>query len=101
MAGRCLGELVRKMGDRVLRIILPTLRKSMSSYETGWPASSNRDINLQMIQEFPIEAFDDRLRHDPFVDLSHVPSFRSSVLRSTYRLLSIRDAAMMDKTKLS
>ena len=29
MAGRCLGELVRKMGDRVLQQIIPILVKGM------------------------------------------------------------------------
>ena len=31
MASRCLGELVRKMGDRVLRVIVPILRTDMGS----------------------------------------------------------------------
>ena len=29
MAGRCLGELVRKMGDRVLQQIIPILQQGM------------------------------------------------------------------------
>ena len=33
MAGRCLGELVRKMGDRVLVHIIPILQAGMASPE--------------------------------------------------------------------
>ncbi len=33
MAGRCLGELVRKMGDRVLQQIIPILVKGMQDPE--------------------------------------------------------------------
>ena len=33
MAGRCLGELVRKMGDRVLAHIIPILQAGMSADE--------------------------------------------------------------------
>lgn len=31
MAGRCLGELVRKMGDRVLGHIIPILQQGMAA----------------------------------------------------------------------
>ncbi|PRW50843.1 Translational activator GCN1 isoform A [Chlorella sorokiniana] len=37
MAGRCLGELVRKMGDRILSQIIPILREGMAS-----PAATTR-----------------------------------------------------------
>ena len=33
MAGRCLGELVRKMGDRVLQQIIPILVRGMQDSE--------------------------------------------------------------------
>lgn len=35
MAGRCLGELVRKMGDRILAQIVPILKEGMSAEEAS------------------------------------------------------------------
>lgn len=35
MAGRCLGELVRKMGDRVLQQIIPILVRGMQDPEAS------------------------------------------------------------------
>jgi hypothetical protein len=35
MAGRCLGELVRKMGDRILSQIVPILKQGMSAAEAS------------------------------------------------------------------
>ena len=42
MAGRCLGELVRKMGERVLTHIIPILQKGMSSDD-----AATRQASLQ------------------------------------------------------
>jgi hypothetical protein len=39
MAGRCLGELVRKMGDRILAQIVPILKEGMDS-----PLATTRQV---------------------------------------------------------
>lgn len=43
MAGRCLGELVRKMGERVLTHIIPILQKGMSSEDAATRQASAQD----------------------------------------------------------
>ncbi len=43
MAGRCLGELVRKMGDRVLTHIIPILQKGMASVDAATRQASAQD----------------------------------------------------------
>ncbi len=47
MAGRCLGELVRKMGERVLTHIIPILQKGMSSDDaaTRQASASTKSTN--------------------------------------------------------
>ena len=42
MAGRCLGELVRKMGDRILAQIIPILRDGMAS-----PHATTRQVSAR------------------------------------------------------
>lgn len=45
MAGRCLGELVRKMGDRILAQIVPILKQGMTAEE-----ASTRQASLGKIR---------------------------------------------------
>ena len=49
MAGRCLGELVRKMGDRILSQIVPILKQGMTAEEASTrqvrpPSGAHQDV---------------------------------------------------------
>jgi hypothetical protein len=52
MAGRCLGELVRKMGDRILAQIIPILRDGMAS-----PLATTRQVRCAAVCDAELAAW--------------------------------------------
>lgn len=52
MAGRCLGELVRKMGERVLTHIIPILQKGMSSEDAATRQACALELTMMQLRMF-------------------------------------------------
>ena len=48
MAGVCLGELVRKMGERVLTHIIPILQKGMASEDAATRQASQDALAISI-----------------------------------------------------